>query len=104
MSRLEGTIMNAKRIFSTNFVQLLLGIVGVGVVGGAAGTAQASNDIFARQFLNKGAAMTIPKMVYCPRLQVMVDPLTRQPIYEKNNNMQLAKVTAGCSDCPKYDD
>ena len=59
--------MNAKRIFSANFVQLLLGIVGVGVVGGAAGTAQASNDIFARQFLNKGAAMTIPKMVYCPK-------------------------------------
>jgi hypothetical protein len=26
------------------------------------------------------------------------------PVYEKNNNMQLAKVTAGCKDCPKYDE
>jgi hypothetical protein len=35
---------------------------------------------------------------------MMVDPVTRAPVYEKNNNMQLAKVTAGCKDCPKYDE
>ena len=35
---------------------------------------------------------------------MMVDPVTRAPVYEKNNDMQLAKVTAGCKDCPKYDE
>ncbi len=45
-----------------------------------------------------------PPMVYDPELQVMVDPVTRQPIYSKNKDMKLAKVTAGCKDCPKYDE
>lgn len=92
------------RSVSVNLIRLLLGIVGVGAVGATIETAEASKDIFARQFLNRGAGMTIPNMVYDPKLQVMVDPVTRQPIYEKNNEMQLAKVTAGCSDCPKYDE
>jgi hypothetical protein len=48
--------------------------------------------------------MTIPAMVYDPALQMMVDPITRAPVYEKNKDMQLAKVTAGCKDCPKYDE
>ena len=95
--------MNMKDI-SANSVRLLLGIVGAGTVGAALEPAQASNDIFARPFLNKGAGMTIPAMVYDPILQMMVDPITRTPVYEKNNDMQLAKVTAGCKDCPKYDE
>lgn len=95
--------MNIKDI-SANSVRLLLGIVGAGTVGAALEPAQASNDIFARPFLNKGAGMTIPAMVYDPILQMMVDPITRSPVYEKNNDMQLAKVTAGCKDCPKYDE
>jgi hypothetical protein len=95
--------MNTKDV-SANLVRLLLGIVGAGTVGTTFETAQASNDIFARPFLNKGAGMTIPAMVYDPALQMMVDPVTRAPVYEKNNNMQLAKVTAGCKDCPKYDE
>jgi len=76
---------------------------GIAAAGAAAGTAQASHDLFAGQFLDKGAEMKIPEMVYDPQLQMMVDPATRQPIYQNNNQMQLAKVTAGCGDCPKYD-
>jgi hypothetical protein len=95
--------MNTKDV-SANLVRLLLGIVGAGTVGTAIENAQASNDIFARPFLNKGAEMTIPAMVYDPTLQMMVDPVTRAPVYEKNKDMQLAKVTAGCKDCPKYDE
>jgi hypothetical protein len=89
---------------SMNFVRLLVGIVGAGGVGSTIETTQASTDIFARPFLNKGAGMTIPAMVYDPTLQMMVDPITRTPIYENNKDMQLAKVTAGCKDCPKYDE
>lgn len=49
--------------------------------------------------------MHVPKMVYCPVQQVMVDPVTREPIYRKDKkDIRLAKVTAGCSDCPKYDE
>ena len=61
------------------------------------------DQVFAKQFLDKGAEMLIPPMVYDPELQVMVDPATRIPIYSKNNDMRIAKVTAGCKDCPKYD-
>jgi hypothetical protein len=95
--------MNTKDV-SANLVRLLLGVVGAGTVGATFETAQASNDIFARPFLNKGAEMAIPAMVYDPTLQMMVDPITRAPVYEKNKDMQLAKVTAGCKDCPKYDE
>ena len=95
--------MNTKDV-SANLVRLLLGVVGAGTVGATFEAAQASNDIFARPFLNKGAEMTIPAMVYDPVLQMMVDPVTRAPVYEKNKDMQLAKVTAGCKDCPKYDE
>lgn len=95
--------MNIKDV-SANLVRLLLGVVGAGTVGATFETAQASNDIFARPFLNKGAEMIIPAMVYDPTLQMMVDPITRAPVYEKNKDMQLAKVTAGCKDCPKYDE
>jgi hypothetical protein len=100
---MEDKPMNFRDI-SANLVRLVLGIVGTGVMGATVETAQASNDIFARPFLNKGAAMTLPAMVYDPALQMMVDPVTRTPVYEKNNDMQLAKVTAGCKDCPKYDE
>jgi MFS transporter, MHS family, shikimate and dehydroshikimate transport protein len=48
--------------------------------------------------------IVLPVMVYDPTLQMMVDPVTRAPVYEKNKDMQLAKVTAGCKDCPKYDE
>ena len=95
--------MNTKDV-SANVVRLLLGVVGAGTVGATFEPAQASNDIFARPFLNKGAEMTIPAMVYDPALQMMVDPVTRASVYEKNKDMQLAKVTAGCKDCPKYDE
>ena len=95
--------MNTKDV-SANVVRLLLGVVGAGTVGATFEPAQASNDIFARPFLNKGAEMTIPAMVYDPALQMMVDPVTRASVYEKNKDMQPAKVTAGCKDCPKYDE
>jgi len=94
----ENTAMKANHVR-----RLLLTVLGVGVAGTAIGSAQASSDIFARQFLDKGAEMKIPNMVYDPKLQMMVDPVTLQPIYQKNDQMQLAKVTAGCGDCPKYD-
>ncbi len=65
-----------------------------------------SDKVFASQFLEKGAEMTFPQMTYDPGLQMMVNPVTRQPIYENNKDMKLAKVTDynGCSDCPKYDE
>jgi hypothetical protein len=61
-------------------------------------------NIFAKQFLDEGARMAIPKMVYDKDLQMMVDPFSGQPIYENNKEFKLAKVTAGCDDCPKYDE
>ena len=78
--------------------------LGIGAAGSLAGTAGASSSaVFAKQFLDKGAPMAVPEMVYDPELQMMVDPVTGQPIYKNNTDMKLAKVTAGCGDCPKYD-
>lgn len=83
----------------------LLTLVGVGAAVTTAGQAGASSSVFAKDFLDQGVKMNVPNMVYDPVLQVMVDPVTRTPIYSKQNkDIRLAKVTAGCKDCPKYDE
>ena len=83
----------------------LLTLFGFGAAMTAVGQAEASSSIFAKDFLDQGAQMNVPNMVYDPVLQVMVDPATRTPIYSKQNkDIRLAKVTAGCKDCPKYDE
>lgn len=85
----------------------LMKIFKLGVAAAPAMCAMGASDkVFASQFLEKGAELTFPQMVYDPGLQMMVNPVTKQPIYEHNKNMQLAKVTDynGCSDCPKYDE
>ena len=93
------------KIQSKQIRSALLTLLGFGTAMAVAGQAQASSSIFAKDFLDRGAQMNVPKMVYCPVLQVMVDPVTRIPIYSKQNkDIKLAKVTAGCSDCPKYDE
>ncbi len=81
-----------------------LKLFGLGATGTAIAVVAGSDKLFARQFLDKGTEMRIPEMAYDRELQVMVDPITRKPIYDKNNELKLAKVTAGCSDCPKYDE
>jgi hypothetical protein len=47
-------------------------------------------------------------MVYDESLQMMVDPVTRQPIYEDAKKIRSASglptITSGCDDCPKKDD
>lgn len=80
----------------------LLKVFGFGAAATVA-AATGSDKLFARQFFEKGTDMKVPDMVYDPKLQMMVDPNTRQPVYETNKDIKMAKVTAGCSDCPKYD-
>jgi hypothetical protein len=80
----------------------IVGISAAGAVTAAPGQASPGN-VFACQFLDKAAAMDIPKMVYDANLQMMVDPVTLRPIYQDNKQLKMAKVTAGCSNCPKYD-
>lgn len=82
-----------------------LTLIGFGAAITTAGQAETSSSIFAKDFLDEGVQMNVPNMVYDPVLQVMVDPATRTPIYSKQNkDIRLAKVTAGCKDCPKYDE
>ena len=68
----------------------------------------APRQVFARQFLTDGPVIKLPEMVYDPKLQMMVDPTTRRPIYENPANITIASglptVTSGCGDCPKKDD
>jgi hypothetical protein len=92
-------------IQSKSLRRALLTMIGIGAAGVVAtGPSQASpGNVFACQFLDKAAAMDIPNMVYDPNLQMMVDPVTAQPIYQTNKQLKMAKVTAGCKDCPKYD-
>jgi hypothetical protein len=83
----------------------LLTIIGIGAAGAVtAGPGYAApGNVFACQFLDKAAAMDIPDMVYDPKLQMMVDPVTSRPIYQDNKQLKMAKGTAGCRNCPKYD-
>ncbi len=97
--------MKTTPIQSASVRRALLTIIGIGAVGAmATGPGQATpGNVFACQFLDKAAAMDIPNMVYDASLQMMVDPATSQPIYQNNKQLKMAKVTAGCKNCPKYD-
>ncbi len=85
----------------------LLTLFGLGAAGTALAAATVSKSLFAKQFVGEAAHMNLPKMVYDPELQMMVDAVTRVPIYEDMKNITVASgyplVTSGCSDCPKND-
>lgn len=84
----------------------ILSLFGLGAAGTALGAVVASDKVFAKQFCGEGFSAPNPPMVYDPELQVMVDPMTRKPVYEDAKKLRLANptVTAGCKDCPKKDD
>ena len=68
----------------------MMGFLGLaaGATFGALGGADAA---LAKQFAGEGQQVRLPPTVYDPELQMMVDPATRQPIYDKN-----WKVAAKC--------
>ncbi len=80
----------------------LLKALGLGALGSVGGT----QSLFAKQFVGEVVTKKVPDLVYDPELQMMVDPLTRLPVYDdpKKIRMALPTVTAGCKDCPKCDD
>jgi hypothetical protein len=86
----------------------LLKLCGLGAAGTAMGAVVASDRIFAKQFVDEGPTLKLPKMIYDPHLQMMVDPDTRRPIYEDAERIDVASglptVTSGCGNCPKKDD
>jgi hypothetical protein len=86
----------------------LLGLVGLGIAGTAVAAVTGSRPLFARQFVGEATRVDMPKMVYDEALQMMVDPVTRAPIYGDMKAIKVASglptVTAGCPDCPKKDD
>jgi hypothetical protein len=110
--------MNLDDSFKTSRRRLLY-MLGLGAAG-----AIVADKLFATQFAREASTVKLPKMVYDPGLQMMVDPVTRLPVYARaemlhqNNVAKKAKskktrkakskalptVTAGCSNCPKCDD
>ncbi len=86
----------------------LLTLIGLGAAGTMLPAVMKSGGLFAKQFVGDTSKVDIPKMIYDPELQMMVDPATRKPIYEDMESITVASglptVTAGCSDCPKKDD
>lgn len=86
----------------------LLTLLGLGAAGAILPASMGSGRLFAKQFVGETSKVDIPKMVYDPELQMMVDPISRKPIYQDMDSITVASglptVTAGCSDCPKKDD
>jgi hypothetical protein len=86
----------------------MLTLLGVGAAGTALAAVSGSGHVFAKQFVGDASRVKLPDMVYDPKLQMMVDPVTRVPIYEDMQNITVASglptITAGCGDCPKKDD
>jgi len=86
----------------------LLTLLGVGAAGTALAAVSGSGRLFAKQFVGDASRVDIPDMVYDPKLQMMVDPVTRVPIYEDMKNITVASglptITSACDDCPKKDD
>jgi hypothetical protein len=87
-----------------NVLKLLCG----GLTAPAVATLALTDTVFAKQFVDEGPVINLPKMVYDPELQMMVDPTTRAPIYQDAKGMTIASglstVTSGCGNCPKKDD
>jgi len=98
--------LSAMKVSLRSSAHFLLGVLGIGTAGSALSTLM-PNDVFARQFLDKGEQIRLPNMVYDPVLQMMVDPDTRQPVYSNSNGgkfrIATAVVTSGCGNCPKND-
>lgn len=71
---------------------------------------EAPGSIFARRLACSAPARSaeLPAMVYDAELQMMVDPVTRVPIFRPDAVQRYANclpsVTAGCDNCPKCDD
>lgn len=86
----------------------MLTLLGLGTAGAVLAASAGSKSLFAKQFVGEAPRVDLPKMVYDPELQMMVDPVTRVPIYEDMKNITVASglptITAGCADCPKKDD
>jgi hypothetical protein len=81
-------------------------MLGLGAAGGTISIAT-SDAVFAKQFACTGIEIQLPEMMYDPELQMMVDPATRQPIYEQAGKLAAThtpSVTSGCKTCPKCDD
>lgn len=83
-----------------------LRLFGFGVAGTVVGAAVGSSKVFARQFAGPVNPVQLPEMVYDPDLQVMVDPVSRLPVFLDSQKLASsnATVTAGCANCPKCDD
>lgn len=84
----------------------VLRLFGLGAAGTAIGAVAASTNVFAKQFAGDVTPVKLPEMTYDPKLQMMVDPSTRKPIYLDSQKVATinATVTAGCANCPKCDD
>jgi hypothetical protein len=84
----------------------VLRMFGLGAAGTAIGAVVASEGLFAKQFTGEAAPIKLPEMTYDPERQMMVDPVTRRPLYLDSQKVATinATVTAGCPNCPKCDD
>lgn len=84
----------------------VLQMLGLGAAGTIIGVVVASDSLFAKQFAGEVSPIKLPEMTYDPELQMMVDPVTRRPIYLDSQKVATlnATVTAGCANCPKCDD
>jgi hypothetical protein len=103
---MEGEMSSKHGLFSVGRRKLLAGL-GAGAAGAALLAATGSSRLFAAQFVGEATRIDMPKMIYDPELQMMVDPVTRVPVYEDMSTITVASglpiVTANCSDCPKND-
>jgi hypothetical protein len=101
----EGNTMSKGTKVNSNRRQALR-TLGLGAAGAVFGVVAATDKIFAKQFAADVAPTKLPEMLYDPKLQMMVDPVTKQPVYLDSRKLATinATITAGCSNCPKCDD
>lgn len=104
---MESDMKYAKTSFNAARRRLLK-LLGLGAAGMVLAVSTGSKSLFAKQFVGETTHVDFPEMVYDPELQMMVDPVTRIPIYEDMKNITVASglptITAKCDTCPKKDD
>ena len=86
------------KIFGFRGGAVVVGLAAAAATFGALGGVDAA---FAKQFACEGRQAGSPPTVCDPELQMMVDPATRQPIYDKNWKVSRRCVIVGSNKPPQ---
>jgi hypothetical protein len=84
-------MMKSNGIFDP-LVSRLLNMVGIATIGAVIVPLAGGQQVFAKQFFQEATPMPLPEMAYNPELQLMVNPVTGDPIFTYSRSLLHGKA------------